>query len=308
MKKGPAIMKTSLAIFCKVVRTKSFTRAAEELYITQSAVSQHIRSLEKNYGIKLFVRSKSGAFLTPEGRILYEYAQQILTLYAKAAQDLSKKSGFMKGQLSIGASYTVGEYILPPIVGKFKNRFPLVKISFCVGGNHFVIDGITHGKFDVGFIGEPCDKGTLTTEHFIKDEICFIAAPSHPLAGIKNLTIDRLSTAKLIFREKGSGTRSLIDDIFCANGIDLSATKLWGEFSSFESIKRLVQAGIGISAMSKWAIVQEVQAGSLKELSVKNKRYFRNFLFVYQSHIIKSTLPLTFIKFCKEQKWDLPSL
>lgn len=301
-------MKASLAIFCKVVKTESFTRAAEELYITQSAISQHIRSLEDNYGVKLFLRGKKGAFLTPEGKILYEYAQKILSLYAKAEQDLSKKSGLMKGHLSIGASPTVGEYILPPMVGKFKNQFPLLEISFSVGGNQSVLNGIYQGKFDVGFIAEPCDTGSLTTEYFMKDEVCFIAAPSHPLAAIKNLTVDRLSTAKLILREKGSGTRNFIENIFHCSGLDLSTIKLWGEYSSFESIKRLIQAGIGISAMSKWAITQEVQAGSLTELPVKNKRFFRNLLFVYRPHIIKSTLPLTFINFCKEQKWDLPSI
>lgn len=301
-------MRTSLDIFCKVVKAESFTRAAEELYITQSAISQHIRSLEDNYGVKLLLRGKRGVFLTPEGKILHGYAQKILSLYAKAEQDLSKKSGHMKGYLSIGASSTVGEYILPPIVGKFKNQFPLLEINFSVGGNHVILNGINYGKFDVGFIGEPCDTGSLTTEYFMKDEVCFISSPSHPLAATKNITVDKLGTAKLILREKGAGTRTFIEDIFHSNGLDFSAIKLWGEYSSFESIKRLVQAGIGISAMSRWAITQEVQAGSLKELSVKNKRFFRNLLFVYRPHIIKSTLPLTFINFCKDQKWDLPSI
>jgi LysR family transcriptional regulator, transcriptional activator of the cysJI operon len=298
-------VKTSLTAFCRVANSNSFTKAAAELYLTQSAVSQHIRSLENHYGVRLFFRQKRGVILTPEGQILYDYAKKILSLYQEVENELLNRSGLTKGTLKICASSTVGEYILPAIVGSFNNKFPLVEISFSVGGNHYVLNGINRGDFDVGFMGEPYNAGPLVTEYFVTDEVCFIAAPTHPLSAYKSLTMEQLSTAKLILREHGTGTRSYIENIFRDSNISISDLKLWGECSSFESIKKLVHAGFGISAMSKWAITQDIYLGLLKILPVKSKKYTRNFVFVYRSEMLHSPLPALFISFCKDQRPDL---
>lgn len=298
-------MRNNFEIFCRVAELQSFTKAANSMFLSQSAVSQHIRYLEDHYQISLLMRGKRQVTLTSEGKILYDYARDILTLYGKIEENLAQKTGLIRGTLSIGASLTVGEYILPLIVGKFKNQFPMVNITFHVGNNQFIVNGIKKGDFDIGFVGEPVDCCGLTTEHFIKDEVVIIASPDHHFTQKHEITMAELCAVKFIIRENGAGTREFIEkNILSDNGFKLSDLKVWGEYGSYESIKRFVQSGMGISIMSKWAVTQEVHSGLLKIVKIKGKKFVRNFMYIYRAEKKESQLPMKFVAFCKEQKLE----
>ncbi|RNC29863.1 MAG: HTH-type transcriptional regulator CysL [Candidatus Dichloromethanomonas elyunquensis] len=300
-------MESSLTVFCRVADTKSFTKAAKSLFLSQSAVSQQISSLESHYGARLFVRSKQEIMLTPEGEILYNYSKQILKLYHLATDRICKESGVLSGSMIVGASCTIGEYILPLIVGKFKNLYPKVNLFFHVGNNENILEGIRQNKFDLGFIGEPCKASGLETDFFTQDEIVIIAAPNHPLTKKETITIDELCQTQFIIRENGTGTRKFIEDFLKQYSLTLSDLNIWFEYGSFESIKRFVETGMGISMLSKWAVKQEIDLNLLKELRIEGHLLVRKFLFAYRKENLESPLINSFIHFCQENQLELLS-
>ncbi|MDR1321072.1 MAG: LysR family transcriptional regulator [Gracilibacteraceae bacterium] len=293
-------MNTVLEVFCKVADTGSFTKAAQSLFLSQSAVSQQISNAEEEYGVRLFLRGHREVSLTPEGKILYAYAKRILSLYKSAAEELSQKSGIVSGSIIVGASCTVGEYILPLILGKYKHLYPLVNLLFHVGNNEYVLAGIRQNKFDLGFVGEPCNLQNLESELFTQDEMVLIAAPAHPLAQKASVTFEDICSVPFIIRENGTGTRRFIEDLLRRNGLTISDLEIWMEYGSFESIKRFVQTGMGITMISRWAVEQEIGLKLLRILPMEGVSLKRNFLFVYNKGYADSQLINGFKTYCRE--------
>jgi DNA-binding transcriptional LysR family regulator len=271
-----------LKVFCIVAETKSFSRASEIIRLTQPAVSLQIQALEEMYGTKLFNRSGCVITLTQAGEMLYKYAKEISTLYSAAEKEIGGVTGLVKGIISVGASSTIGNYVLPSVIADFKRKFPKVGVHLHVGNSKNVIDFINSGSVDVGLVEGDVNKQKLIVEKLIGDEMVFIMSPYHALSKKANVSIMELSKEPLIFREEGSGTRQAIEKYLAKHGISQQNLKISLIMGSTESIKTAVEEGLGTSILSKWAARKELRYGSLKTAAFKEDKFVRDFSLVFK--------------------------
>lgn len=271
-----------LKVFCIVAETKSFSRASEIIRLTQPAVSLQIQALEEMYGTKLFNRSGCVITLTQAGEMLYKYAKEISTLYSAAEKEIGGVTGLVKGVISVGASSTIGNYVLPSVIADFKRKFPKVGVHLHVGNSKNVVDFINAGSVDVGLIEGEVSKQKLVVEKLIADEMVFIMSPYHGLAKKSSISIMELSKESLIFREEGSGTRQAIEKYLSKHGISQQNLKISLIMGSTESIKTGVEEGLGTSILSKWAARKELRYGSLKTATFKEDKFVRDFSVVFK--------------------------
>lgn len=281
-----------LKVFCIVAETKSFSRASEIIRLTQPAVSLQIQALEEMYGTKLFNRSGCVITLTKAGEMLYRYAKEISSLYAAAEKEIGGVTGLVKGIISVGASSTIGNYVLPSVIADFRRKFPKVGIHLQVGNTKNVIDFLNAGSVDIGLVEGDVNKQKLLMEKLIPDEMVFIMSPYHHLARKSSISIMELSKEPLIFREEGSGTRQAIEKYLAKHGISQQHLKISLIMGSTDAIKGAVEEGLGTSIMSRWAVRKEVKYGSLKTAVFKEDKFVRDFSLVYkkskeQSHTIE---------------------
>ena len=281
-----------LKVFCIVAETKSFSRASEIIRLTQPAVSLQIQALEEMYGTKLFNRSGCVITLTKAGEMLYRYAKEISSLYAAVEKEIGGVTGLVKGIISVGASSTIGNYVLPSVIADFRRKFPKVGIHLQVGNTKNVIDFLNAGSVDIGLVEGDVNKQKLILEKLIPDEMVFIMSPYHHLAKKTSISIMELSKEPLIFREEGSGTRQAIEKYLAKHGISQQHLKISLIMGSTDAIKGAVEEGLGTSIMSRWAARKEVKYGSLKTSVFKEDKFVRDFSLVYkkskeQSHTIE---------------------
>ncbi len=271
-----------LKVFCIVAETKSFSRASEIIRLTQPAVSLQIQALEEMYGTKLFNRSGCVITLTQAGEMLYKYAKEISTLYSAAEKEIGGVTGLVKGIISVGASSTIGNYVLPSVIADFKRKFPKVGVHLHVGNSKNVIDFINSGSVDVGLVEGDVNKQKLIVEKLIADEMVFIMSPYHGLSKKASVSIMELSKEPLIFREEGSGTRQAIEKYLSKHGISQQNLKISLIMGSTESIKTAVEEGLGTSILSRWAARKELRYGSLKTATFKEDKFVRDFSLVFK--------------------------
>ncbi len=293
-----------LKVFCIVAETKSFSRASEIIRLTQPAVSLQIQALEEMYGTKLFNRSGCIITLTKAGQMLYGYAKEISALYSAAEKEIGEFTGLVKGIVSVGASSTIGNYILPAVVAEFKRKYPKVGVHIHIGNTKNVVEFLSAGNVDVGLVEGEVNKQKLTVEKLIPDEMVFIMSPFHPWAKKSTISIIDLSKEPLIFREEGSGTRQMIEKYFSKHGILQQNLKISLIMGSTESIKNAVEEGLGVSIVSKWATKKETQYRSLKIATFKEDKFVRDFSLIYRKSKERSHTLESFMKFLKRYPYD----
>ena len=176
-----------LKVFCTVAETKSFSKASEIIHLTQPAVSLQIQALEELYETKIFDRSSNTVVLTPAGEILYRYAKEILSLYAAASKDIGELTGLVKGSISVGASTTIGNHVLPSVIADFKKTHPKIKVHLLVGNTKRIIELLNSGNVDVGLAEGDVTKQKLIVERLIQDELAVIVSSLHPWAKKKEV-------------------------------------------------------------------------------------------------------------------------
>ncbi len=274
-------MDQQLQVFVTVAEMKSFSKAASELHMTQPAVSQYIKSFERAMGVKLLERTNKYVRLNKAGEIAYHHAKEIVGLYTNMKDlidDLMKKTS---GSLSIGASYSFGEYVLPQVIAKMRGMYPLIKPTITIGNTKEVAELVRDHQLDIGIVeGKLTDK-KLRIEPFAEDKMVIVAANDHPLAKKDNeVTIDELEQATWIIRERGSGTREAAERIFTHFRRRPEQTL---EFGSTQLIKGSVEEGIGISLLSDWVIREEYSRGTLKVIEVEGVTMTRQFSIVLRS-------------------------
>lgn len=267
-------MQQHLHVFVKVVEQKSFSRAAEQLHMTQPAVSQYIKLLEQNYGQKLLDRTNKYVYLTKAGEVVYFHAKEILGLYAKMHRLVDDLSNHPRGQLSIGASFTFGEYVLPHIIAEMHKIFPEIKPSIIIGNTKEIIELVERHQLDIGIIEGDVKKGQAKIEQFAEDQMFIVASRNHPLSEGGLVKSHELMAERWIVREPGSGTREATEKLF--RDFSMSPSEIM-EFGSTQVIKESVESGLGISLLSKFAIRKEVAMGLLKVIEVEGAPYKRNF-------------------------------
>ncbi|MBM7583465.1 DNA-binding transcriptional LysR family regulator [Bacillus pakistanensis] len=274
-------MDQQLQVFVTVVEKKNFSHAAEELHMTQPAVSQYVKLFEQRYGVKLLERSNKFVRLNKAGEIVYHHAKEILALYSKMKYLVDDLISNADGTLKIGASYTYGEYELPPIIGKMHELYPLIKPNIFIGNTTEVVELVKSHQLDVGLVeGEVIDS-SLQIEPIAEDRMCIVMPKDHHLIqGRKELAFSELANETWIVRERGSGTRKVADKLF--DSFEYKPDKIL-EFGSIQLIKSAVESGLGISVLSESAIKKELSVGSLGSIYLKDFIIKRNFSIVLNS-------------------------
>ena len=265
-----------LEVFCKVADLRSFSRAAEAVSLTQPTASGHIKSLEDGFGLRLFDRLGRDVVLTEAGKILYEYAHQILALRQEAIQALQQFTGAMKGTLRLGGSTIPGEYLLPPLIGEFKARHPDVGIRLEIGDSASICQGVLEGRIELGVVGARMDEARLVFETFRQDELILVVHPQHPWAAKGRVDAQGLVGHPFVLREEGSGSRRTMEERLRALGLDPGRLQVVAEMGSSEAVREAVKAGVGASIISRLAVRSDLEIGLLKEVVIKGASLTRD--------------------------------
>ncbi|OLO39072.1 LysR family transcriptional regulator [Alkalihalophilus pseudofirmus] len=266
-----------LRIFVTVVEQRNFSKAAKILNLSQPNVSLHIRNLENEFGSVLFHRSPKQVKVTEEGEILYVRAKQILSLYDGAKQELNDRKHIVQGTIKIGASFTIGEYILPRILAKFVSDNRGVKFEVTVGNTEEVIERIRGNDLEIGLVEGEVPNIDMNVQPFMEDEMIMIAPAHHTLAQLRVVKPEMLQDEVWIWRETGSGTRAYSDRFMNELNLNVKHSFI---FSSSQGIKEAVSEGLGIAMISKWTVRKEIQAGTIRKLNINNRKFVRPFSLV----------------------------
>jgi DNA-binding transcriptional LysR family regulator len=269
-----------LKVFRTVAKKRSFRLAAEALYLTQPAVTLQVKALEDEVGIQLFDRSGKTIVLTQAGVLLLRRAEQIARLAYAARQELAELKGPDHGELQVGASTTIAQYVLPTLVGEFVKRDAGIEISIVSGNNDKVVHDLLEGKIMLGLIEGPTRQPLLMTERFLADEIVVIV-PAHHRWADKVVTVQELAREPLIVREEGSGTRRVVEAAMRDAGIRLKDLSIFMQLDSTEAVKAAVEAGLGVGFVSRRAISKEIRLDTLKEVTVEAIQFQRDFSILY---------------------------
>lgn len=286
-----------LATFQAVARLGSVSLAADELHLSQSAVSIQIASLEASAGAALVIRTGRGVRLTEAGELLLGYADRLFALWTEASDEMSTFLGAFSGTLRVGAVSTA-EYWLPRLLVTFVNENPRVKLKLHVANRDEIVRSLSAQEIDVAVMGQPPTELKVTAAAFAKNPMAFMAAPRHPLAARPNLTMADLAEARLLVRERGSGSRTTVERLFREAGLRL---RIGSELSSNESIKQMCAAGFGPAYMSMHTCILEMKAGMLMLLPLPNNPVEREWFVV---HVAAKPLPqvaLAFEHFLRSQ-------
>jgi len=278
-----------LQVFHTVAGVLSFTRAAELLHMTQPAVTHQIRQLEEEFNARLFDRRNNKISLTVAGKQVEEYAARILGLYEEMQLSVKALTGDRTGLVTIGASTTIAEYMLPGLLGDFSQHFPDVQIRLRVANTDAVVGMVADNTIDLGVVEGEIDNQLLRVERCQQDELQVVVPPGHSLAECQAVRPAQLVDFPFIYREDGSGTRSVIERYFSDHGVDESALNRPFELGSTEAIKGAVQAGVGITIVSRATLSKELALGHLVALPL-DPPLLRPFFFVRQRQKFRTHL------------------
>ena len=266
-----------LKVFRAVAGHLSFRKAAEQLFLTQPAVTLQIKALEDDIGVRLFDRSAGRISLTRQGSILLSYANKTAALVAEAERELADDDAQSSGELSLGVSSTIAQYVLPRLLGAFLAEYPRIQVLFHSGNTAEIVRLLLDGKAALGLIEGPArDKG-VRAEPFMEDELVLIAS--------RGFELDRLSGSYLVencflMREQGSGSRRVVESALEKAGIKLKSFRKVMDLDSTEAIKSAVEAGLGLAFVSRWAITKELELGTLRIASVDGVKITRQFTLI----------------------------
>jgi DNA-binding transcriptional LysR family regulator len=289
-----------LQVFHTVARLLSFTKAAETLHMTQPAVTFQIRQLEEHFNTRLFDRTHNRISLTAAGQRVYDYADRILSLYGEMDSRVRELTGDVSGILIIGASTTIAEYVLPGLLGEFQRRYPDVNVRLSVSNSLGVVHMVENNSVDVGIVEAPVTNKNLAVEVCWHDELVFICPPDHELAKRGSITPQEIVSLPFLCREEGSGTREVINEYLEQSKIAPHDLNLCMEFGSPEAIKSAVEAGLGVSIVSRATVGKELKLGTLVALPLK-PMLKRPFSFVHQRQKFRLRAVDEFMNFAHER-------
>jgi LysR family transcriptional regulator, transcriptional activator of the cysJI operon len=288
-----------LKVFCTVAETKSFSKTSEIIHLTQPAVSLQIQALEEVYETKLFDRSSSTVTLTPSGEVLYKYAKEILNLYASAEKVIGEITGLVKGSISIGASSTIGNYLLPGVITDFKRTHLKIKVHLLVGNTKRVVELLNSGNIDLGLVEGEVTRQKMQVDKLIPDELLLVVPTHHPWAKKKEVSINELTKEPFILREGGSGTRQMIEKFLSVHGVSAHDLKISMVLGSTEAIKAAVENGLGVSIISRWSARKEIKYGTLSLLRIKEQKMVREFSLITNKGAVSSHAVDEFLTYIK---------
>ena len=300
-----------LQVFQTVARLLSFTKAAEELHMTQPAVTFQVRQLEEQFNTRLFDRTHNRISLTDAGKRVYECAERIFELYAEMDNSVRELTGDISGVLILGASTTVAEYMLPALLGDFKDKNPEVTIRLKVANTDGIVSMVENNAIDLGIVEAPVNNKNLVVEKCRMDQLVVIVPPGHELSSHDSVSLEALIQHPFICREEGSGTREVMIEHMNDEGLNTSDLNVAMELGSLEAIKGAVEAGMGVSILSRATISKELRLGSLVAINL-DPPINRPFSFVHQKQKFRVRAMEELLSFarnyCEEHKNDEISL
>ncbi|MHB8980153.1 MAG: LysR family transcriptional regulator [Acidithiobacillus ferrooxidans] len=267
-----------LQVFTAVAKHQSFTRAAQALYLSQPAVSMQVRQMEEQVGLPLFEQLGRRIYLTEAGREMARYSAAITQQLEEAVQVINDLKGLAGGHIHISVA-TTGAYIAPYLLAAFSKLHPQVTVSMDVTNRETLLHQLAENEVDIAIMGRPPAGLALGATAFLENPLVIIAAPDHPLARIKAITLDMVATYPFIMREPGSGTRIAVEQFFEKAGVALHASI---EVSSHEAIKHAVRAGMGLGIASLHTVREELLAGHLAVLDVQGMPIERHWYLVHR--------------------------
>jgi len=293
-----------LHIFCRVVELRSFSKAANKVYLSQPTVSSHIKDLENHFECKLLDRLGRQVVPTKAGTILYSYAMKIIALKQEAENALAEFQGKIRGHLTIGGSTIPGGYILPPLLGIFKNDYPEVVVTLVQGDTATIIRETLEGNVELGVVGAKDRQAQLVQKKIMDDEMFLIVPDNHRWANKRQISMDEVTREPFIMREIGSGSRKSIEQVMEESGYSIDALNVVAEMGSTEAVRQGIKSGVGISILSKRAVAEELAYGGLRRVKIKGLSFKRAFYLIYHKRRTQSPLCRTFIEFLSCQGDD----
>jgi len=291
-----------LRVFCAVVEKASFSRAAKMLNLTQPTISFQIALLEKELETKLFDRGARQVILTKSGGILYQYALKILELTQEAKQAIDEVKGLLRGELVIAASTIPGEYILPPILHSFKERYSGIDIVLAISDTRGVIKMVMSNEVEVGAVGAKEEEEKLVFTKLATDRLVLITPHDSKWFKQDTIVLDELKAVPFILRENGSGTRTIAMQKLKEMGIGEEELNIVMELGSTTAVKKAVECGSGVSFVSERAVETEIKLNLLKKVRVQGLKLDRDFFIVYKRQKTLSPAASAFLQFLQETK------
>ncbi|MDY6838539.1 MAG: selenium metabolism-associated LysR family transcriptional regulator [Thermodesulfobacteriota bacterium] len=290
-----------LYIFCKVVELKSFSKAASAVFLSQPTVSSHIKDLEHHFECKLIDRLGREVAPTKAGELLYGYATKMIALRDNAEKVMAEFQGKVRGHLAIGGSTIPGGYILPPLLGKFKEAYPGVTLTLTEGDTSRIVQETLEGSVELGVVGAKTRESRLVQEKIMDDQMFLIVPGDHKWAARGRVTLEELGVEPFVLREPGSGTRKSIEEVLDQSGYWPRQINVVAAVGSTEAIRQAIKAGVGISILSECAVAEELATGTLKKLEIKGLSFKRAFYLIMAKYRSESPLCRAFVTFLKQE-------
>lgn len=290
-----------LNIFCKVVELKSFSKAGNNIHLSQPTVSSHIKDLEEHFDCRLIDRLGKEALPTKAGELLYKHAKKIISMRDKTEMALAEFKGEKRGHLVVGGSTIPGGYILPGIIGKFINKYPEVTIALEISDTEKIISNIGQGLIEIAITGAKSNDKNITQEAVFEDEMVLIVNADHKWCAKKSITPDMIMTEPFIMREEGSGTLKSIQLSFENAGFDHTQLNIIATMGNTAAISQGIKSNVGISIMSPKAVVDDLKEGRLKALEINGVDLKRNFYLTTHKNRTKSPLCISFESLIKDE-------
>lgn len=282
-----------LQIFEAIAQHGSFTRAAEELFLTQPTVSQQMKQLTKAIGVPLYEQIGKRIYLTDAGKAVLEVGRDISQRFNDLEMTLADIKGLKQGNLKL-AAITTAKYFVPRILGTFRQRYPGINISLQIANRQQILDRLANNLDDLYFIGQPPDNLKINLRHFLDNPLVVIAPRNHPLAQEKLISLERLIEEPLIMRESGSGTRMAVESFFAENRLKMLVEM---EIGSNEAIKQAIVGGLGLSILSRHSLALEGPQGPLVVLDVDGFPIQKHWYVIYSSNKKLSIVAQTFLDY-----------
>lgn len=282
-----------LQIFEAIAQYGSFTRAAEELFLTQPTVSQQMKQLTKAIGVPLYEQIGKRIYLTDAGKAVLEVGRDISQRFNDLEMTLADIKGLKQGNLKL-AAITTAKYFVPRILGPFRQRYPGINISLQIANRQQILDRLADNLDDLYFIGQPPEDLEINLRHFLDNPLVVIAPRNHPLAQEKLISLERLAKEPLIMRESGSGTRMAVEDFFAENRLKMRVEM---EIGSNEAIKQAIVGGLGLSVLSRHSLALEGPQGPLVVLDVEGFPIQKHWYVIYPRSKQLSIVAQTFLDY-----------
>ena len=291
-----------LEVFCKVYELKNFSRAGKACLLSQPTVSEHIRHLETHLDVRLFDRLGRGVVPTRAGEILYTYARRMLNLRREASRTLELYRGKISGDLELGGSTIPGQYILPSLIGRFKENFTDIFIKLVIADTMKITNMVLDGELELGVVGAKMKNNKLQFEQLFDDELVLAVSPDHRWSKHSAISLEKLPQVPFIMRERGSGTRMMMLEILEQAGFDPQKVKIVAEMGSTDAIRQAIKAKVGVSILSHRAIADELQFEQLCHIPIKGLSFTRHFYLVTHKKCSRSPVGQAFVDYLIENR------